>query len=331
MKHGRYPKIHIRSKNELAKHISSRRLPVNKVKQLINDVNKNYDSYWRDHPKYSQPEKGKLVRDASGTNLGKMLKLINKRILKPHDTKLPNFIFGGISGLDHKSAVAHLLGDKRKRVLLKLDITRFYEQIEQQRVYHFFRDKCECSHKAASLLANICCVPYGPKEKPENYKTIGRGFSPSSRLAVWCNLDTFIKLEQLVQKELKGKDPRIAIYVDDIGITASKATKEDMMKLYEKIKKVLASDRNQMLPLNDDKTKIIFHSGETYDLEGIYQGKWGFEHMGVQMNRNSLTLGSKTRWKLVNLTEEWKNMRGNNLQLKKSRKSILRYKRHIEE
>ena len=117
----------------------------------------------------------------------------------------------------------------------------------------------------------------------------------SSRLAVWCNLDTFLKLERLVKKELQGKDPRIAIYVDDIAITASGITKEDMMKLYPKIKTILESDKNQKLPLNDAKTKIIYHSGDEYDIDGIYQGKRGFEHLGLQMNRNSLILGTKTR------------------------------------
>ena len=133
-----------------------------------------------------------------------------------------------------------------------------------------------------------------------------------------------------MKKELQGKDPRIAIYVDDIAITASGITKEDMMKLYPKIKTILESDKNQKLPLNDAKTKIIYHSGDEYDIDGIYQGKRGFEHLGLQMNRNSLTLGTKTRWKLANLTHRYKESRRRNTTIRKKRKSTLRYKEYVE-
>ena len=330
MTNNRYPKLNIRSKNDLAKHISSTKLPYDKALALINDVQRNHDQYWRDHPKQSQPDKGKWVRDASQSDLGKLLKLIDGTLFKPNDTLLPSFLFGGISGKNHKGAAEQLLGRKRKRVMLKLDITRFFEQNQYDRVYHFLLDKAGCSKSGAKLIADLCCVYYGAKASPENYKTIGRGFPTSSRLAVWCNLDTFIKLDRLVRKELRGKDPRIAIYVDDVGITASRASKEEMMKLYPKIKATLESDKNQKLPLNEAKTKIIFHSGETYDADGNHQGKRGFELLGIQMGRNKLTVGTKTRWKLMNITQNYKASRRKNAGLRKTRKSILKYKSYIQ-
>lgn len=325
-----YPKIAIRSKRELAKRLSDKRDSVEDMARLVSDVKTNYDNYWTDHPTQSQPEKGKWVRDASRTDLGKLLKLINTKVLAPHDLLIPTFVFGGVSGRNHKAAVTHLLGAKRKRIILKLDISRFFEQIRYERVYNFFLIKSQCGQRGARLLADLCCVPIGAKDNPGDYKTIGRGFSTSSRLAVWCNLDTFLKLERLVKKELQGKDPRIAIYVDDIAITASGITKEDMMKLYPKIKTILEGDKNQKLPLNDAKTKIIYHSGDEYDIDGIYQGKRGFEHLGLQMNRNSLTLGTKTRWKLANLTHRYKESRRRNTTIRKKRKSTLRYKEYVE-
>lgn len=330
MPSNRYPQFNIRSKNELAKHISNKRLPYDKALTLINDVLKNHDAYWRDHPKYSQPEKGKWVRDASQSNLGKLLKLIDGELLKPNDNLVPNFLFGGLSHRNHKGAVTHLLGNKRKRVMLKLDITKFFEQNRRDRVYHFFLNKAGCSKSAAKLLADICCVHYGAKDNPEEYSTIARGFPTSPRLAVWCNLDVFIKLERLVRKELKGKDPRIAIYVDDIGITASRASKEEMMRLYPKVKAILESDKNQKLPLNDKKTRIVFHSGETFNVEGEYNGKQGFELLGLQMGRNKLTLGTKTRWKLMNITQLHHKAKRKNKSIRRTRKSVLRYKDYIE-
>ena len=325
-----YPKIAIRSKRELAKRLSDKRASIEDMAKLVDDVKANFDDYWVDHPTQSQPEKSKWVRDASRTDLGKLLKLINTKILAPHDSLVPIFIFGGVSERNHKAAVTHLLGVKRKRVILKLDVSHFFEQIKYERVYSFFLAKGQCSQRGAKLLADLSCVPVGAKDNPGNYKTIGRGFSTSSRLAVWCNLDTFLRLERLVRQELRGKDPRIAIYVDDIAITASGVTKDDMIKLYPKIKAILESDKNQKLPLNDAKTKIIYHSGDEYDINGVYQGKRGFEHLGLQMNRNSLTLGTKTRWKLVNLTRKYKESGRKNIAIRKKRKSTLRYKDYVE-
>lgn len=329
MPNNRYPHINIRSKNELAKHLSHKKQPYDKSLALINDVQANFDSYWHDHPKQSQPEKGKWVRDASFTNLGTLLKMINKQVLAPHDRLLPNFIFGGVSKKSHKDAVLHLLGVKRGRVLLKLDIARFYEQITKDRVEQFFATKAGCGRDGAKLLAGLSCVALGAKGSSGNQYSLARGFSTSARLAVWCNLDIFIKIERLVRQELKGKDPRIAIYVDDIGITASRVSVEEVIELYKKLKPILESDERQPLPLNDSKTKIVFHSGETYNVQGEFEGKWCFEHLGVQMNRNSLTIGSKTRWKDVDLKEKMKLPKGRTVKAKRTKKAIQRYKAFI--
>ena len=330
MQNSRYPKIHVRSKNELVKRLVSAGTPENSAVALINDSLANFDTYWKDHPRLSRPGDEKWVRDASGTKLGRLLKLIDRAVLKPYDHLLPNFIFGGISGRDHKSAVRHLLGRRRGRVLLKLDITRFYEQISQERVEQFFALKASCGQQGAALFGELCCVPFGAKGQPQDRKTIARGFATSSRLAVWCNLDVFLKLERLVMKELKGKDPRIAIYVDDIGITASRATKEELMRLYPKIEAILAADRNQKLPLNKKKTEIIFHNGDTYNVDGSFKGKWGFEHLGLQMNRNSLTPGTKTRWKIADVTHRLNTSRNRPISLRRSKKGLSRYKKYIQ-
>lgn len=158
---------------------------------------------------------------------------------------------------------------------------------------------------------------------------MARGFSTSSRLSVWCNLDTFLKIERIVKKDLKGKDPRIAIYVDDIGITASRATVEEMLSLYKKIEALLGADKNQKLPLNNAKTKIILHSGETYNSDGALEGRWSFEHLGSQMNRNSLSPGSKSRWKIADLSYKVKKTKGKNKSINIRHKALQKYKAYI--
>jgi hypothetical protein len=330
MDNNRYPQLNIRSKNELAKRISNKYYSFEKSLALINDVQKNYSSYWRDHPRQSEPEKGKWVRDASHSNLGKLLRLIDRAILKPNDKLLPPFLFGGLSKRNHKGAAMHLLGNSRKRVMLKLDIAKFFEQNRHDSVYRFFLYKTGCSKVAAKLLTDLCCVNYGAKVAPEEYKTIARGFPTSPRLAVWCNLDAFIKLERIARKELKDKDPRVAIYVDDVGITASRVTKEEMVKLYPKIKSILESGKDHKLPLNEKKTKIVYHSGDTFDATGKFMGRQGFEILGLQMGRNKLTLGTKTRWKLMNVTQHYRESERKDKGLKRTRRSMLQYKDYIE-
>ncbi len=276
-----YPRLFIRSKNDFAKHISRDSFVYSKSLALINDVLLNYDTYWRDSHR-SQPEKGKYVRDASWSPLGNLLDLINKRVLAPHDRLLPCFIFGGVKGLNHLAAGVHLIGGKKQRTLLKLDITTFFEQISMERVYQFLRLKFSCSEIGANIVSKICCVPLGPKGSNSDKRTIGRGFATSSRLSIWCNLGTFMKLERVVQRRLKGRDPRVAIYVDDIGITASRTTKEEMEELYTELKQILLADQNQVLPLKDEKKKIISHE------EGI-------KFLGLGIDRNGISIGPKTK------------------------------------
>ncbi|MFV0484769.1 MAG: reverse transcriptase domain-containing protein [Candidatus Saccharimonadales bacterium] len=313
----RYPKIGIRSKNELAKRISNHKLSQQEALNLINDVLNNKNSYWKDSKK-SEPEKEKWVRDASHTKYGTLLELISTRVLAPHDCLIPYFIFGGIKGRSCKSAAQNLLGKKRKRVLLKLDLKRFFEQNKYERVYSFFLHKCKCSKEGAKLLADLCCVPFGAKDNPQDYQTIARGFSTSARLAVWCNLDIFVKLGSTVRQSMRGKDPRISIYVDDIGITASKVSVDDMRKLYVKLSKIITEDKHSKLEINEAKTRIVEHTGKTYVLEDEPPKNLSFEFVGSQMKKNSLTVGYKTRNKLRNAK------RGVH------KKRLLSYKTYIE-
>lgn len=318
LKNKRYPRLYIRSKNELAKHISHKEFSKTEALSLINDVIKNSDKYWKDS-KHSQPLKGKYVRNAKGKPLGILLDKINKMVLAPHDKMLPDFIFGGVSGMNHKKAGEHLLGKKRRRVLLKMDVKSFYERIRSDRIFYLFQNKFLCSKNASKIITDMCCVPLGSKEDPSSEKSIGRGFATSSRLAVWANLDTFIKLEWFIKKRLKGKDPKISIYVDDIGITASGVSKEEMKELSLEIEVLLNSDENQKLPLNSEKTKVISHE------EGI-------EILGLRLNRNSLSIGAKTKSK----RDKIKNQLSKDLQpsdratAQRRYKSLTYYKNSIE-
>ncbi|NTV44594.1 MAG: hypothetical protein HGA67_02775 [Candidatus Yonathbacteria bacterium] len=315
----RYPKLNIRSKNELAKHLSTKKISKESRLALINDVLTNFDTYWKDNLHESKPQERKYVRNAKHTHLDKLLRAINEQVLSPHDNLLPEFIFGGIKGKNHIKAAGHLLGEKRNRTLIKLDIQTFFEKIDDKRVYYFFKNKCGCSSKASRILANLCCIPEGPKDKPGTKKVLARGFATSSRLAIWCNLDTFLKLDWMIKKELKGYDSRIAIYVDDIGITASRVGKQKILNLEQKIEMILCSDKNAELPLNKEKTRVIPHQE-------------GMEHLGIILRRNKLSLGKKTRSKLEETKKRISRAKDKDKvkKIKTQKRSLMSYKRSVE-
>ncbi len=314
----RYPKVFIRSKNELAKRFESPGLTKTQALELINDVVSNFNNYWRDS-KHSQPKKNKYVRNAKGKPLGRLLKLIDKKLLAPHDKLIPGFIFGGVSGKSHMDAAYYLLGKQRERTLLALDIGRFFEQISEDRVFHFFYNKAQCSKKAATLLARLCCVEEGPKGNGTNKKVLARGFATSTRLAAWCNLDTFLKLHWLAKNNLKRHDPRLAIFVDDIGISASRISRDNMLTLQKEVEDILVnSDRNQKLPVNPEKTFI-------------YSYEEGIEHLGLNLGRNKLSFGSKTlsRKAKVNHLLKISTKKSEKIKLRIKRKSYFAYREQI--
>jgi len=309
----RYPLLYIRSKNEIAKRISSKKLSKEKALALINDVIENKDKYWHDVMGSSEPEKGKFVRSCKETKLGRLLWLIDRKILAPHDYLIPEFIFGGISEKDHVQAVQYLLGNHKKRSLLRLDVSKFFEQNKYQRVFGFFRYKCGCTTKPAHLLAKLCCVPLGKKNSKTTEESLARGFATSTRLALWCNLDLFIKISWEIRQFLKGKDPRIAIFVDDIGVTASRVSKETMARLSDRIENILnTKSLPHSLPINQIKKQNNIIS---------YLDK-NMEHLGLKIGRNKITIGQKTRLKQKELTNKLKNKN-----LSSSEKNTLIYKK----
>ena len=173
----RYPIIYLRSKNEIAKRISSNNFKPQQALETLNDVLVNFDDYWYDSQR-SEPEKDKYVRSAvKSPALNNVLKLINERVLRPHDRLVPEFIFGGLSSRNNIQAARNLIGDERDRTLLKLDIKSFFEQVSEKRVYDFFNNKCKCKPEASKILASLCCVPKGRKNSGSSKKIIARGFA----------------------------------------------------------------------------------------------------------------------------------------------------------
>lgn len=306
-----YPLIGLRSKNDLAKRISSKKLSTKKALILINDVLENFDGYWHDSKKASEPLKGKYVRSAIGTKLGDLLDLINKKILAPYDELIPSFIFGGISKKDHVQAAVNLLG-KKGRVFCKLDLTRFFEQVHQKDVFIFFL-KSGCSVRISRLLSKLCCVPEGEKGTKGTKLVLARGFSTSPRLSVWCNLATFKMLNWRVGRLLKKYDFKISVYVDDIGISASQIDLELMNQALNLSKKIIETGN---LKINEGKTVFPLMFSQTV------------EYLGLRLGRKKVSLGKATQAKLDRAIRA-RHKIGCSKKIKERLKGLRNYKKHV--
>lgn len=317
MKNNRFPKIGLRSKNELAKRISSKSFSYDQALALINDVLKNKDKYWYDS-KGSKPKDGKYVRSAYGKPLGRLLKLIDRKVLAPNDNLLPPFIYGGVSGSNHVQAAKSLIGKKKKRSFVSGDVTKFFEQIKRDRIFYFFYSKGGCGAQVSNILADLCSVPSGPKGSKSDQVILARGFSTSSRLAIWCSIDIFYEVSWAVKKILKGKDSRLAIFIDDLGVSASNVPKELMEVVYSKIKEILIShDPNQSLELNEKKKTTQSH-------------KTGIEHLGLSIGKNQLRIGRRTKGKIDRI-KHLQSKGKISPKLKATKRGLMSYKGYVND
>lgn len=247
----KYPFLNLRSRNDFSKRVSSK-IPLVKIKRLVKDVATNKDKYWYDYLGKCEPKNGKYVRGArENSPLAIVLTLIDG-LLASYDNLLPDYIYGGVKGKSNSLATCSLLAST-KRSMIKIDFSTFFEQITEKRVFQFFYHKCGCKMGFSKFASEICCVSKGPKNNPESDRVLARGFSPSMRLAIWCNLEFFMRLKTLVQKRLGKCYPRIVIWVDDIAIVAD-APKEKMNQLFEEMLELAGK---YGLKINEEKSCVL--------------------------------------------------------------------------
>ena len=274
----RYPAINLRSKCDFCKRVATKKLSRWRLREHVRKVSKCMGDYWVDYTTLCDEESGKFVRAAFKKGpLKAILFQIDKCLLVPFDSLLPGYIYGGLVGKSTKQAASSLLQCVSNFSMIRLDFRKFYEQITSERVFRFFYHKCGCKLKFARFAADVCCVNAGPKNAPLEEKCLARGFSPSTRLSVWCNLEFFFNLKRLVTKTLASKtNPRIMIWIDDIGITARNVTELEMKVLFEKIV-VLA-----------EKYGLEIHSGKS----GVLNCADAKELLGLRLHKNSIAINA---------------------------------------
>lgn len=245
-------KVNIKSKNELAKHLSV----WNNYKEVLEKINmvlKDHSKYYFNH-EHSKPSEGKFVR-ASKWHLRELNKLINERIFKGMDSYIPFFIFWWISKRSHIKAVKeHKIKEWWNRTYILLDLRRYFDQITMERVIWNLVSKLWCSKKWAYFIASLCCLPEGEKFDKEKQWLLARGFNTSSRISILASIEFFQRIHWFLQKKYWKLNPRVSVYVDDISISLDNTSDENIHNITNEIKKL--ADKYD-LELHPDKEEIF--------------------------------------------------------------------------
>jgi RNA-directed DNA polymerase len=96
-----------------------------------------------------KPPKLRII-DNPSDDLKAVQSLIAQRLLQP--VKLPNHIFGGIKG---KSVLDNVVFHRDSRVLLKMDLARFFPTITNRHIYQVWNEVLGCSPRISALLTRL--------------------------------------------------------------------------------------------------------------------------------------------------------------------------------
>jgi RNA-directed DNA polymerase len=117
----------------------------------------------------------------------------------------PPFLMS-VKGFSYVDNARHHIGDFPS---VRLDISKFYPNTSERRVWEFFRYFAKCSNQVATDLAVICTR--------EGH--LPTGSSISSYLAFFANQEMFFRLNELAII----RDCSISVYVDDIVFSGTQA------------------------------------------------------------------------------------------------------------
>lgn len=253
----KYPVLKINSRSHLAsilwKWIC---LKTDEYKEIIKKSNKFFDHYWMDNKKESDIKKNKICRFAKKwTPLKKILSDINKNILTPLDSKLPDYIYWWKKWNSIHDAIKWLINKFKKRYIIKLDIKWFYDSISENDIYELFKDKFKCWNEFSKFISKITCTKQWLKWEQNWKSSLIRWFSTSSRLSIWSKLDFFTETNKLLNKKFNKikNNPKMSCWIDDIWISISNTNQEEIEILIKEIE-IIAN--KYWLELKKEKKKI---------------------------------------------------------------------------
>jgi len=162
---------------------------------------------------------------------------INKRIL----VKIPPhyFMYGGVKGKNIRyNAIPHL----QKKIILKLDISKYFQSTYDKRVFNFFRHDLSYGPRISSLLTRLTTRNhYLPQGAPSSTTLVNLlNSSLASEFEKFCN----------------SRELNVSFWVDDITISGKNP--EQYMKFYEE--RIMKYG----YMVNDKKTNLIKNNKQQF-------------------------------------------------------------------
>jgi RNA-directed DNA polymerase len=152
---------------------------------------------------YQQFEKDDRWIETPKTKLKAVQRRIHKLLAR---VVPPKFMFSGFPGRSAvQNANAHLSGVE----MVKIDITRFYQNSDGRRVFRFFQDTMKCAPDVAGILCDLTTIA-GTTGAVQSHLPTGAVTSPI--LAYYSYMALFDELEGLATEY----NLRMTVMVDDI-------------------------------------------------------------------------------------------------------------------
>ncbi len=203
-------------------------------------------------PYIANETKKRLIEPVESEELKKIQKNI-QLLLK--EIKYNDNVFSGVPGKSYIDNGKYHIGCKN---IVALDISKFFPNINREKVYNFFKYKMENSSDVAKILTDLCTIDlrkinnldknvieYINEKKIRFMNHIPTGSSISCILSYLVNYIMFDEIDTLCREY----NCKMSVYVDDIVISSSEIINNNL------ISKVIAIIKNNGYRISKSKLK----------------------------------------------------------------------------
>ena len=221
------------------------------------------------------------------------MKKIQKNIqLLLKEIKYNDNVFSGVPGKSYIDNGKYHIGCKN---IVELDISKFFPNINREKVYNFFKYKMENSSDVAKILTDLCTIDlrkinnldknvieYINEKKIRFMNHIPTGSSISCILSYLVNYIMFDEIDTLCREY----NCKMSVYVDDIVISSSEIINNNL------ISKVIAIIKNNGYRISKSKLKH-YKTNEFKRVTGIILSKDG----------KKLVVPNKIKYRRIKITK----------------------------
>ena len=272
---------------------------------FLQELLKNRDfknQYIYDHDEISEPEKNKFARVAKKeSELYKFHLWLDAEIFK-NDHEMPLNIVGGISKKSLRDAVKR----HNRNVpfcFIKSDLKRFFESTPAKEIFSLFCWWSNCSKKVTTIITNSVSMPLWPVWSIWDW-FLARWFNPSTRIAIWTNIDFFRKLSSYIWKKYKKYKPIVTFFIDDIGISLITVDQKIIDEIISDVTNFIWNlyQKLKHLSINLEKTKPIIISNKNDHVD----------YLGTKIYMNKIEVSDKIQNKIINIRKKYLQSKNQN-------------------